>query len=284
MLATSVKKLVEGLFTMPFYAVRIGRTPGVYSTWNACKAEVDNFPKARYKKFETEVEAEAFVSGSDQPGKSASEPSSSKSPAVKGSKSLKKEASHSDKPYSRPFSTSASKEAKKTKLLEIDEVKKLAKESVPEDSSKGVVVYTDGACCFNGKHGAQAGIGIYWGPDDPRNVSEHLDIEKPTNNRAEIHAVVKAVEQAKEQGIKQLNVHTDCQFLINAMTKWIQGWKKKGWKLSTGGDVINRADFETLEKACEGIEINYTHVKGHEGVPGNEAADKLAVQGTKKKR
>lgn len=312
---------------MPFYAVRVGRNPGVYHTWNECKAEVDSFPKARYKKFDSEADAEAFVAGTDQPGKKGKEKvdlaekeialakekleilekqkalavkeqeledmkkASSKGPAHKGAGPSKGVASHSDKPYSRPFSTSAakdakkSKESKKTKLLDIEEVKKLAKETAPaEDSSLGVVVYTDGACCFNGMHGAQGGIGVYWGPDSPWNVSERLKAEgKPTNNRAEIHAVVKAIEQAKERGIKELNVHTDSQFLINSMTKWIHGWKKKGWKLSTGGDVVNKEDFLVLEEASKGIKVNYTHVKGHEGVPGNEAADKLAVAGTKKK-
>lgn len=286
MLSKFIKNFVQ-LFspTMPYYAVRVGKNPGVYQTWAACKAEVDKFPQARYKKFDTESEAEAFVTGVDQPKKTASQTEDSESPAPGVSRVAKKSASHSNtKPYSRPLSTSASKESGKTKLLDIEEVKKLAKECVPEDSSKGVVVYTDGACCFNGKHGAKAGIGVYWGPDHPSNVSEGLEeLEgKPTNNRAEIHAVVKAVKQAKEMGISELNVHTDSQFLINAMTKWIHGWKKKGWKLSNGGDVVNKDDFEILENASSGLKINYTHVPGHQGNAGNEAADKLAVKGSLK--
>lgn len=44
-----------------FYAVKKGRLPGVYSTWDACKAQVDGFSGAVYKSFSTVVEAEAFV-------------------------------------------------------------------------------------------------------------------------------------------------------------------------------------------------------------------------------
>jgi ribonuclease HI len=46
-----------------FYAVKIGKEPGIYSTWDACKAMVDGFPGAVYKSFKTRAEAEAFVGG-----------------------------------------------------------------------------------------------------------------------------------------------------------------------------------------------------------------------------
>jgi ribonuclease HI len=50
-----------------FYAVRIGKKPGIYSTWDACKAMVDGFPGAVYKSFKTRAEAEVFV-GAAAPG------------------------------------------------------------------------------------------------------------------------------------------------------------------------------------------------------------------------
>ena len=48
-----------------------------------------------------------------------------------------------------------------------------------------------------------------------------------------------------------------------AMTKWIHGWKKKGWKLSTGGDVVNKEDFLVLEEASKGIKVNYVSFSPH---------------------
>ena len=46
-------------------------------------------------------------------------------------------------------------------------------------------VYTDGACKSNGKNGARAGVGIFWGVSHPLNISRRL-IGRQTNNRAEI--------------------------------------------------------------------------------------------------
>ena len=46
-----------------FYAVKTGRTPGVYGTWADCKAQVDGYSGAVYKSFPTAAEALAFVTG-----------------------------------------------------------------------------------------------------------------------------------------------------------------------------------------------------------------------------
>lgn len=46
-----------------YYAVRIGKTPGIYLTWDACKAMVDGYPGAKYKSFTNLEEAESFVQG-----------------------------------------------------------------------------------------------------------------------------------------------------------------------------------------------------------------------------
>lgn len=46
-----------------FYAVKHGRTPGIYNSWADCKAQVDGFSGATYKSFPTKQEAEAFVGG-----------------------------------------------------------------------------------------------------------------------------------------------------------------------------------------------------------------------------
>ena len=44
-----------------FYVVKKGRKPGIYMSWDACKAQVMGFPNARYKGFKTKAEAEAFL-------------------------------------------------------------------------------------------------------------------------------------------------------------------------------------------------------------------------------
>ncbi|RUS91353.1 hypothetical protein EGW08_000870 [Elysia chlorotica] len=149
------------------------------------------------------------------------------------------------------------------------------------EEDDGVHVYTDGGCFDNGRNGARAGIGVYWGRDDPNNVSEALS-GRPSNNRAEIHAAVKAVQVAKQKGIKNLVIHTDSQFLINGITKWIKGWKKNGWKLTTGHPVINKEDFSALDNELPGISVKWVYVRGHSGNPANEEADRLAKLGAEK--
>ena len=54
-----------------YYAVRVGKTPGIYLTWDDCKAMVDGYPGAKYKSFGTIVEAEAFLGG--EAGQSATQ-------------------------------------------------------------------------------------------------------------------------------------------------------------------------------------------------------------------
>jgi len=46
-----------------YYAVRVGKTPGIYLTWDDCKAMVDGYPGAKYKSFSNIAEAEAFLRG-----------------------------------------------------------------------------------------------------------------------------------------------------------------------------------------------------------------------------
>ena len=48
-----------------FYAVRVGRTPGLYATWDECRAEVHKHSGAVYKAFKSQAEAEEFVKVSD---------------------------------------------------------------------------------------------------------------------------------------------------------------------------------------------------------------------------
>ena len=144
-----------------------------------------------------------------------------------------------------------------------------------------MTVYTDGSCFGNGQNGATAGIGVYWGPDHPDNVCDRLP-GRQTNNRAEIHAAVKAIQQAKSKGVSNLVLKTDSQFCIKGITTWIHNWKKNGWKLSTGQPVVNKADFEELDASLQGINVQWVHVRGHRGEPGNKAADKLANEGAGK--
>ncbi|KAM7368342.1 hypothetical protein PAMP_014568 [Pampus punctatissimus] len=161
-------------------------------------------------------------------------------------------------------------------------------ESLSSESADGftymgdaVVVYTDGCCSANGKVGARAGIGVYWGHNHPLNVAERLH-GRQTNQRAEIQAACKALEQAKEKNIKKLVLYTDSKFTINGVTSWVKNWKLNGWRLKSGGPITNKEDFVKLDKLNAEMEVVWLHIPGHAGYRGNEEADRLSREGAAK--
>ena len=88
-------------------------------------------------------------------------------------------------------------------------------------------IYTDGACINNGKKNAKAGIGIYI--SDDFTISEKL-IGLPTNQRAELYAILKELLIIDILNYKNINIYTDSMYSINCITKWVKGWKKNDWK------------------------------------------------------
>lgn len=104
--------------------------------------------------------------------------------------------------------------------------------------------------------------------------------EEATNNRGELSAIIKILE-ATQDTEHDLNILADSQYAINSITKWMTGWKKKGWKKSDGKPVINRdlmMQLDELMTAAQqtGRSITFKWVKGHAGHPLNEAADARA--------
>lgn len=264
-----------------FYAVKNGRCPGIYLSWAECESQVKGFSNARYKKFCTEKEALLFVEGS--PNKNDHKILSQFREIEDTSDSLGITSVTTNSLLQPSASSRISLKRSRLNIPVQGKKLKLQDSVVDEDaeSSKSVLIYTDGACCFNGREEAKAAIGVYWGPDHPLNVSERLP-GRQTNNRAEIHAAVRALQQAKEIGAVNVTIYTDSNFLVKAITKWIFTWKKNSWKLSTGGKVKNKDDFEALEKAKKGLKVNWVHVRGHQGIYGNEQADRLAVAALEK--
>uniref|UniRef100_A0A8C3KC19 Ribonuclease H1 n=1 Tax=Calidris pygmaea TaxID=425635 RepID=A0A8C3KC19_9CHAR len=264
-----------------FYAVRKGRRAGVYRTWAECQEQVNKFPSASFKKFATEKDAWAFVR-QQQPGAAVAHGP----PAVTQENSSQGEEPEIDvlccNTCKRPYEQSTNEEhiAKRVKHEEV-----YSAPTVSEDKFSYMgdfaVVYTDGCCSGNGRNRARAGIGVYWGPGHPLNTSERLP-GRQTNQRAEIHAACKAIEQAKSQNIKKLIIYTDSKFTINGITSWVDNWKTNGWRTSSGASVINKEDFERLDNLSKGIEIQWMHIPGHAGFQGNEEADRLAREGASK--
>ena len=97
-----------------------------------------------------------------------------------------------------------------------------------------------------------------------------------TNNMGELKAVLDLFEATASRPEAKLRVYCDSQYVINSLTKWMPGWKKKGWKKSDGKPVLNRDLLEALDRALTGRDYEYIWVKGHAGHELNEKADSLA--------
>ncbi len=155
---------------------------------------------------------------------------------------------------------------------------------MPTSVEDSVTVYTDGSCLSNGTKKARAGIGVWWGPGDPRNVSKPLDYPPHTNNRAEVAAVIAALEQLPEH--IPIILCTDSEYVINSMSKWMLGWVRNGWKNSRGGDVKNQDLLKRLWDVLNSVgvdRVRFCHVPAHTGKKdGNYWADLLAKDGAKK--
>ncbi|XP_033156133.1 ribonuclease H1 [Drosophila mauritiana] len=149
------------------------------------------------------------------------------------------------------------------------------------DAEGYVIVYTDGSCIGNGQAGACAGYGVYFGKNHQLNAAKPVE-GRVTNNVGEIQAAIYAIKTALDLGIQKLCINTDSQFLINSITLWVAGWKKRDWKLKNNQPVKNVVDFKELDKLLQdnNITVKWNYVEAHKGIEGNEMADKLARQGS----
>lgn len=133
-----------------------------------------------------------------------------------------------------------------------------------------VDAYTDGACSGNPGPGGWGAILRF------RGAEKELSGGAPetTNNRMEMMAAIAALEAMKRPTC--IRIHTDSRYLRDGITKWIHGWKRRGWKTGAKKPVKNIDLWQRLETAMARHEVEWLWVKGHAGHPENERADALA--------
>ncbi|KAF9017298.1 ribonuclease H-like protein [Hymenopellis radicata] len=147
--------------------------------------------------------------------------------------------------------------------------------------TRTILISVDGACSRNGTPSARAGVGIFFGPDSPHNISEAIDGVQ-TSQRAEILAAIKALKKVSLLLQNVFSVNTivllsDSQYVVGAMTEWIFAWKENGWRNANGGVVENKADFQKLDQLIETLEEDGLDVKFWKvGRENNVHADELA--------
>jgi ribonuclease HI len=205
---------------MIFYAVAKGFSPGIYTTWTACTQAVNGFPGAKYKKFDTRLEAEDFIN------------------------------------------------LQQSQLTYIEK-------TITSD----YYVYTDGSCSKNGSKSAQAGIGVYFGPDDPRNLSQRV-IGKQTNNTAEITAIIHAykIVEPDIKKHKTVTICSDSQYAIGCATKYGKKQSEDNWSKDIPNKELVKQVYDLYKDQPN---IKFMYVPAHTGKSdahsvGNDGADKLA--------
>lgn len=158
---------------------------------------------------------------------------------------------------------------------------------------------TDQAKTVKRKHLRKGGIGIYH-PESNTRIAEPFPLENPTNNRAEFWACIRALkwvlQETEESGSEKQSkirviLYSDSMLVINSMTKWVSGWRRRGWKKSDGKPVLNKELIIELDNLITNHLplTKFVKVKAHQKKPsdpakvwlwkGNFIADKLAEEG-----
>ncbi|KSQ21631.1 hypothetical protein APB26_32115 [Pseudomonas aeruginosa] len=231
-----------------FYVVWRGRKTGIFTDWASCERQTKGFKGAKFKSFESLAEAEqAYNSPPAQPAP-AKRPPQPKSSA-------------SNQPTAKPPKPTATPTA-----------------PAPLQMPADLCIYADGAC--QGNPGpAGSGLAIYrkdvlcelwFGLYDPF----------ATNNTAELKAFHQALLAARDELDKHSNVtiRTDSEYVINSITKWAPRWERAKWmdgsKPRKNAEIIK--PIHQLYQILKG-RLSIQHVRGHQGIEGNELADRMAA-------
>ncbi len=98
-----------------------------------------------------------------------------------------------------------------------------------------------------------------------------------TNNRMELTAVIRGLEALTRPS--QVRVTTDSRYVLEGITEWLPGWKKRNWKTAGKKPVKNLSLWQQLDALVAKHDVEWCWVKGHSGHPENELADQLANRG-----
>ena len=138
--------------------------------------------------------------------------------------------------------------------------------------------YTDGACSGNPGPGGWGALLI---ARDGDTVLKERELSggaaETTNNQMELLAAITALETLEKP--TQITIVTDSSYVKDGITKWIFGWKAKGWKTAAKKPVKNEELWKRLDETTRRHEVTWEWVKGHAGHPENERADALARAG-----
>ena len=251
---------------MEYYAIAKGKKTGIFANWDSCKTYIDGYKGAIFKKFDNKKDAILFIKKNNS--------------QINNKKSVQKDISSyfniSNKTITGFSSNSKTLDNKSSEINGINEINETIE-----------YIYTDGGCINNGKPNAIAGIGIYFGENDPRNVSKKL-IGQQTNNIAELTAIILAYQIIKNDNIdnldkikfnKNLTIFSDSEYAIKCATTYGAKNNKVNWTIDIPNKELVKQLYQLYKTNLPDIKLKF--IRSHTGYKdkhslGNEKADELA--------
>lgn len=149
-------------------------------------------------------------------------------------------------------------------------------------SNRQLSIYTDGGARPTNPGPAAWGFLVI---ENHKQIAREVSFsDHATNNEMELLAISNALKFV----FNELNsgdsatIHSDSQYSINSITKWMHGWKMRGWTTS-GGEVVKNLDImKTLDTQMQalyakGTKVDFKWVKAHNGDLYNERIDQLVT-------
>jgi len=274
---------------MSFYAIAKGKELGIFHTWAECKMHTDGFKGAVFKKFPTKQEAEKFIV--DNTKAKEGRPHSINSDPVfcitdewlmsnrtESGGYTKKQLNLLGIEWPPTLGWKNTLIGKDINMATAKEFEIRRAESTVAKPEPDYYVYTDGACSNNGSTDAVAGIGIYFGESDTRNVSEPIE-GKQTNNTAELGAFHRLYYIIKDDILlgKHICIVSDSEYAIRCVTTYGQRCHAEGWRK----DIPNMELVKETYNLYKDSNVTFLHIKAHTGKQdihsiGNDKADELA--------
>ena len=238
-----------------YYAVAVGRKPGVYMQWfgkDGAEIQVSGFPRARFKGFASRKEAEKWINGIKNDPKPAKSPKRLK---IENQKIKNQKIKNKTMPA--PFVP-----PQKTHTI---------------DQGEMITIYTDGGCINNPGRGGY-GVVLY---DAGKKKELTGGFRYTTNNRMELMACIVGLQSLKSQS--NVIIYTDSKYVVNGMMKgWARRWRRNDWKRNAEEDALNADLWAQLLDLDDNHQVDFKWVKGHAGNRDNERCDFLAGQAMQK--
>lgn len=239
-----------------YYAVKVGRKPGVYTSWFDAAEHVNGYSGAVYKKFNNRSDAEAFA-GIPMP-----EPKPEPEPEAP------EPVRHSLGSLGRLIKPVIRIRKKEEPVLSSLEHTYYAHRDY---TATGVThVYTDGSAYNNGKKSAYGGFGVFFATKQIPNITKRITVGKITNNVGELRAIIDAMKVIRTRFPQKFVIHYDSEYAAGVTT----GRKQAHTNL----DLVKESkDLYREVREC----VQFEHIRAHSRRSdlhsiGNEIADALA--------